>query len=240
MEQTGESIQTIQRQAASHGLRLRGGFRIEVADAIPALDTGEPAGLLLLFGQAGSNIWPYFSDSPEYLDGQPHPLDRWSQRIGRAMAATVGGRALFPFDGPPWHPFGRWAQRAEPMQASPLGILMHGDYGLWHAYRFAIALPASSELLDLLVKPEGTATHACDHCTSKPCLHSCPVNAFSDGGYDVAACTIYLQDNDSADCHRLGCLARGACPEAPHWRYEPAHAQFHIKQFVELFAPGEG
>src|SRR4030095_137820 len=33
----------------------------------------------------------------------------------------------------------RWAMRAEAVAPSPLGILIHPDYGLWHAYRGALA-----------------------------------------------------------------------------------------------------
>ena len=42
-----------------------------------------------------------------------------------ALARELGGKALFPFGGPPFLPFQRWAQRAEPVHSSPIGLLIH-------------------------------------------------------------------------------------------------------------------
>lgn len=196
---------------------------------MPGYQAGHKAAALLLFGQAGSGIWASFSDSTEFADAAAHPMDRWSRRVGDELAQVLGGKALFPFEGPPWHPFGRWAQRTEAMQPSPLGILMHPEYGLWHAYRFAVALPGAMPEPSL---PVAEPSHACDSCAARPCLQACPVNAFRDGAYDVAACANYLHDNAQAACHRLGCLARVACPEAGTFSYEPEHRQFHMRQFL--------
>ena len=228
------NIQRINALATDSGLTLRGWFEIQAGDMVPVLESGRPATLLMLFGQAGSAVWSSFSRSPEFVDGKPDPMDRWSHRIGTLLAKQLGGRALFPFEGPPWHPFGQWAQRAENLRPSPLGVLMHPLYGLWHAYRFAIVLPGPCTWLDELESsiPElPAADHACDRCTNQPCLNACPVNAFTNGAYDVFACAEYLHSNDQSDCHRLGCLACGACPEGATAHYEPEHCQFHMHQF---------
>lgn len=235
MNKTGGNLHELTSRAAEYGLVLRGGFCIDVDEALPDCQPGVPAAMLMLFGQAGSSIWECFSASPEYADGKAHPMDRWSRRIGDSLAADWGGRALFPFEGPPWHPFGQWAQRAEAVHASPLGILMHPRYGLWHAYRFAIALPAiidGWQVDDVASKIPAVRIHACDECVDKPCLQACPVDAFSQGHYDVAACVNHLAANKQAMCHNSGCLARDACPEARAWLYEPAHSRFHMRQFV--------
>ena len=39
------------------------------------------------------------------------PLDRWSRRLIERLARELGGRALFPFGGPPFLPFQRWASQ---------------------------------------------------------------------------------------------------------------------------------
>lgn len=140
MTQKLPSIDQLRCEAAEHGLCLRGGFEACADDGLPECGPGQTARVLLLFGNVGSSLWPAFSHSSEYRDGAPDPLDRWSRRMGRTLAHAWSGVALFPFDGPPWHPFGQWAQRAEPMHPSPLGILIHPEYGLWHAYRFAVVL----------------------------------------------------------------------------------------------------
>jgi epoxyqueuosine reductase len=51
---------------------------------------------------------------PEFTDGRPDPIDRWSRRVIGHMACDLGAKALFPFGGPPWHPFiaGRNARAA--------------------------------------------------------------------------------------------------------------------------------
>lgn len=125
-----------------HGLRLRGGWTPSELDALPLLPGGQPAAVVWMVGVVGSEIWPAFKASPFFRDGQANPLDRWSQAIGRELAATWGGLALFPFDGPPYYPFQQWATRAEPLQSSRLMLRLHPEHGLWHAYRFALAMAA--------------------------------------------------------------------------------------------------
>ena len=66
-----------------------------------------------------------------------NPLDTWSREVIGAVAETFGARAVSPSDRP-YLPFQQWAMRAEGLRPSPLGILMHPQYGLWHAYRGAL------------------------------------------------------------------------------------------------------
>lgn len=219
---------TLTNAAQKHGLVLRGGFQVSAEDDVPSMANGTPAQTIVLLGNKGSSIWPHFSQSVEYHDGLDNPLDRWSERLGKQLADDLGAAVYFPFGGPPYQPFIRWAKKAEVMQSSKIGLLMHPEYGLWHAYRMALAF-ADRIALDELVTD---ATHACDTCKDHPCQSSCPVDAFSDNHYDVGRCVRYLNDNKDADCNRYGCLARRSCPEGTQYRYEQAHAQFHMKQFV--------
>ncbi len=212
----------------ANGLLLRGGFAPAVDDAVPPLADGAPARWLALVGVAGSSVWPHFKASPPYRDGQPDPLDRWSRDIGQALAARFGGLALFPFGGPPHHPFQRWAERAEGLPASPLGLRLHPQYGLWHSYRFALALPAPIRTTAAPV----AATDLCARCADTPCLHACPVQAFTGGGYRVDLCAAHLATQPAPRCRDIGCLARHACPigqrHAPHGE----HARFLMDAFV--------
>ena len=125
---------------ARHGLRLRGGWIPPVEGALDAWAAG-PVAVVWMVGQVGSECWPAFSKSGFLADGLPDPLDRWSEHIGDALARECGGRAIYPSDGPPYAPFQQWARRAEPLATSPLMLQIHPQYGLWHAYRFALALP---------------------------------------------------------------------------------------------------
>ena len=111
-------------------LVVRGGFNTVPADQVPDIDSQTKTASLILFGNAGSSIWSEFSSSPEYNDGLPDPLNRWSKRIGTAMAQQLSGLPLFPFGGPPYQPFLQWARKSEGLKPSRIGMLIHPEYGL--------------------------------------------------------------------------------------------------------------
>jgi hypothetical protein len=56
--------------------------------------------------------------------------------------------------------------------------------------------------------------------------------AFSDAGYDVAACAGHLRSAAGADCMGLGCRARRACPVGAEHAYGPEHANFFMQAFL--------
>jgi hypothetical protein len=222
---------TIETALGREGLIARGGFHPEPGDSVPALDGGRQARSLVMIGNRGPDLWRAFAASPEFgtaPDRLPDPLNAWSARVIGDLATEWGARALFPFGGPPHLPFVAWAKRAEPVAESVLGILIHPDYGLWHAYRGAlvfaeeIALPARAE------RPR-----PCDDCTDKPCLSACPVGAFTAAGYDVVACADHLAVAAGADCMAEACRARRACPVGREYFYQPDQAQFHMVHFLE-------
>ncbi len=209
------------------GLILRGGFHPDSEDAVPALRGGVPAGTLLLVGNAGPAMWQAFRAAPEAADGAANPLDRWTARSLDPLARGLGAEARFPSEGPPYLPFQRWAAKAEGLKPSPLGILIHPRFGLWHAYRGALVF---GEALPLPAPPE--ASHPCDNCAEKPCLRGCPVGAFAAGGYAVADCLGYLKGPEGRDCTALGCQARRACPVGKDYLYDRGQAAFHMAAFV--------
>jgi len=204
-----------------------GGFQPNAADGVPPLPDGQAPATLLMIGNAGPAAWAAFSRAPEAADGAPDPLDRWSKRVLGRLAEEHGGLALFPSDGPPYPPFIAWAKRAAPVRESPLGMLIHPVYGLWHAYRGALALP---ERLRLPVGEAGA--FPCDTCEDKPCLTTCPVAAFEPGGYKVAACAAHIEMPQGEDCLALGCRARRACPIGQEYVYDPPQAEFHMEAFL--------
>jgi hypothetical protein len=220
------TLDAFRSQVEGAGLALRGAFRPDPADCVPALADGRPAATLILFGFAGRRGWPIFAASPEFADGLADPLDRWSRRVLGGWAEQFGGVALYPFGGPPFLPFARWAQRAEPVHPSPLGVLIHPDWGLWHSYRGALALPQALE-----VPPPDRRPSPCLTCAGRPCLAACPVGAFTQAGYDVPRCTAHLDRPEGVDCRERGCLARHACPIGAATAPEPAQTAFHIAAF---------
>jgi len=182
-----------------------------------------------MVGNAGPDLWRDFSHSPEYGDGLGDPLDRWTARVIANVAAVVGAHPLYPFRGPPWYPFQRWGLRAEPcMGVSPLGMLIHPQFGLWHAYQAALLFR------EYILLPQGeTATHPppCDTCDAKPCLSACPIGAFDGHVYNVAACRDYLRGGSGLSCNNDGCLARRQCPVGAVFCHEPGQAAFHMSAF---------
>jgi len=219
------SLPDLAEVLAAAGLLLRGGFHPEPVDEVPALAAGEPVGTLLLVGNAGSDLWRTAAALIE--DGVANPLDRYVERVIGDLARRVEARALFPFHGPPYLPFQRWAQRAEAVAPSPIGLLIHPDYGLWHAYRGAFAFSARLDLPSFMSRPSPCAT-----CSAKPCLSACPVDAFKPASYDVPACVGHVESPAGVDCRGEGCRARRACPVGADYRYLPAHAAFHMRAFV--------
>jgi hypothetical protein len=221
---------------SSHGLHLRGAWEPQAADALPVLANGKTAAVVWMVGGVGSSQWPAFSASPFYADGLPDPLDRWSRAIAEELAERWGGLALFPFEGPPYWPFQQWAVRAETLDTSPLMLRLHPTYGLWHAYRFALALPAvapgDAPFLTLSSGVSLAGADVCKNCSGQPCLQACPVQAFDAKGYQLDACAAHLHSPQGQDCMKAGCLARRACPVGMDYVYEPGHAAFHMRAFA--------
>ncbi len=215
---------TLAERLRPAGMMTRGGFRPTAADAVPSLPGGVAPMTLILVGNAGPDMWRAFSAAGV---GGANPLDDWTRRVLNGIAADLGAAALFPFDGPPWLPFQRWARRGDDVHPSPTGPLIHPVYGLWHAYRGALAF---ARAFDLPAVPSRPAP--CDACADRPCLSACPVHALAPGAYDVAACAGHVAGPGGADCLDTGCRARAACPVGAGYRHAPAQARFHMTAFL--------
>jgi hypothetical protein len=230
MKARAKLIETAFSAIERAGLVPRGAFKLEDGERVGALADMRT---IVLAGMVGREGWNAFAASPEASDGFADPLDRWSRRLIEALAHELGGRALFPFGGPPFLPFQRWAQRAEPVHSSPIGLLIHPYYGLWHAYRGAIGFPE-----ELAVPESEPVPSPCESCAGRWCLKSCPVGAFSNTGYDVAACAGHLRSAAGGDCMDFGCRARRACPVGADHAYGPEQANFLMRAFLRGQAVG--
>lgn len=212
---------------ARDGLMLRGCLDFDADEARPDGPAGRPAGAVLLVGTAGAAWWTPFR---RWLDRRPDvpadPLDTWSRAIIERAATACGGLVAMPGDRP-FMPFQRWAMRAEGLKPSPVGLLIHPRYGLWHAYRGAILLDRR-----IASRQVRASNHPCDACAGKPCLNACPVGAYSGHGFAHGDCLAHVRGADGGTCRDRGCLARNACPVGARWRY-PAEVQaFHQRAFA--------
>jgi hypothetical protein len=64
------------------------------------------------------------------------------------------------------------------------------------------------------------------------------VGAFSEAGYDVAACAGRLRSAAGGDCMDFGCGARRACPVGADHAHGPEQASFLMRAFLCAQAGG--
>lgn len=182
----------------------------------------EGGGSVVLIGPDNRRFWPLFAESPEALDGAPHPLDRWSERVIGALADELGATAAFPFGGPPYAPFIRWAKETGTIWSSPIGPLVGAQAGLWISFRGALIFEHRLE--------QPPATNPCPSC-AQPCKTACPVDAFGGGAYDTVKCRAHLRSPEGTVCMTFGCQARAACPVGPAFSPMPDQARLHMTAF---------
>lgn len=213
------TLEEIETLAAAERLAVLGGFYPGPDDALP-----KSTQTLLLLGPAEPGFWPHLTASPEWQDAAPDPVDRWSRRVIGRLACDLGAKALFPFGGPPHHPFFSWALRTGRVWQSPVRLLVHDSAGLMVSFRGALALKER-----LAVPP--APSRPCDTCP-KPCLAACPPAALTGAGYDLPACHAYLDTaGGQQDCMTGGCLVRRACPVSQAYARMPEHSAYHMGQF---------
>jgi hypothetical protein len=212
------TLDEIADRAAKQWLMVMGAFSPGAGDGLPA-----DIATLVLLGPAEPGFWAHVTAEPEW-DGAPDPVDRWSRRVIGRMACDLGGKAYFPFGGPPWRPFIRWAQRTGRAWISPVAILVHDTAGLFVSYRGAIGLRERLESPPPPARP-------CDSCADKQCLTACPVGALTGKGYDVPACHAFLDTPPGGDCMTGGCRVRRACPVSQSYGRVAEQSAYHMRQF---------
>lgn len=213
------TFEQLEAEAAARHLTILGGFHPQPDDQAP-----EGCATLLLLGPDEPAFWPAFITSPEWQDGAPDPMDRWSVRVIGDWAGTLQAQALYPFGGPPFLPFFSWAKRSGRIHASPIMLLVHDKAGLFVSFRGALAL---RESIDLPPPPP----FPCATCADQPCRSSCPVGALDGTGYDLEGCKSYLDTAPGQDCMGLGCAARRACPVSANHPRLAAQSAYHMARF---------
>lgn len=213
------SLAVLATRVAAHNLAIFGGFHAGPGDDLP---TGTRT--LLLLGPAEPGFWPKVSAEPEFSDLNPDPLDRWSRRVIGGLACDLGGKALFPFGGPPYRPFYAWALRSGRAWASPVALLVQAEAGLLVSYRGALALREAIDTPPPVLSP-------CLDCAEQPCRAACPAQALTGPGYDLPACHAYLATPPGADCIGNGCAVRRACPVSRRYARLPEQSAYHMRLF---------
>ncbi|MCV6587092.1 MAG: ferredoxin [Marinibacterium sp.] len=203
---------------APHGLMIMGVAHPQQDGITSALIVGMDRG-----------AWPAFTAAPEYRDGAPDPLDRWSKRLLGAIAQDHGLGAVYPSDGPPYPPVIAWALASGRFWQSPAGMMVHDVAGLMISIRGVLTSPAP---LRAPPSDQSLGQPPCDRCAAAPCRSTCPVDALDrEAGYDVPACTAHLATPQGTDCLTQGCRARRACPISQAFGRQPDQSAFHMKAF---------
>ena len=213
------ALKHVEAALADQALTVLGGFCAEPDDALPV-----GTATLLLVGPRQPGFWPHLTAQPEWQDGTPDPVDRWSRRVIGRIACDLGAKALFPFGGPPYHPFYRWALRTGRVWVSPVRLLVHDEAGLMVSFRGALALRQRVDLPPLPPWP-------CETCADRPCLAACPAGALTGSGYDLPACHAWLDTAPGKDCMTVGCAVRRACPVSARHARMPEQSAYHMGQF---------
>jgi len=216
---------TVCSRVSETGMVCRGAFHPLPDDGLPA-----STGTAVMVGNTGPRFWQRFQI--ELPKNSTDPLNQWSGSVLKNLADRLSARVLFPFGGPPHHPFQRWAQRAEMVYPSPLGLLIHPVFGLWHAYRGLFLFP---EKFDLPVREK--EPNPCDDCDDRPCLNTCPVSAITEDGFELDSCITHLTGPTGDDCMYSSCAARRACPVGAQFAYKLDQARFHQADFFRAYGP---
>ncbi len=179
---------------------------------------------ILLIG-ADRGFWEVFTTSPEYDDGIPNPIDRWSKRTLDPLAQAAKGKCLYPSDGPPYAPFIAWARASGRFWQSPTGMLVNDRAGMMISIRGALVLEGQ------LARHTAGAS-PCETCETRPCITACPVDALSDRHfYDVSACKVHIASPRGSACMTEGCATRLVCPVSKSFNRSTTQTAFHMRAF---------
>ena len=181
------------------------------------------AGGIILLGPHEPGYWPVLCASPEWQDGGPDPVDRWSHRVISQLAQETGSKPYFPFGAHP-APFLTWALASDRAWQSPVGMLVQAEAGLLVSYRGALEL-------DYVISDRPSES-TCPSC-AQPCTQACSVGALNGESYNVDACWSSMRDNPEQRCLTAGCLARRACPVSAAYPRQAAHSAYHMRQFLK-------
>ncbi len=223
---------------AASGLNLCKIFALQdLAETMPDLPVSHSH--LILIGNTDKELW---SLMPDRFFGRPDPVDEYSvDCVSQVLGAHASGddwQVLFPLnvsaalvetETPTSVPLQQLGVLAGWHQASPLGIGINAEHGLWFAYRAVILINAEFSGSD---KVAAAVESPCLRCESAPCLSACPAGALRLGeNPDLTACVTHRAAEGSS-CQST-CLARLACPLGHRYRYSTEQTSYYYQRSLD-------
>ncbi len=207
--------------AGQFHLDIFGGFHPDDHDKVP-----EGTKTLIMLGPKEPGFWVYLKSQEEFRKELTNPLDRWSKRVIDLIGIKTNGEPVYPFGGPPYHPFMTWALKTGRSWHSPVQFLVHDTAGLMVSFRGVLAYQNHIQL------PQPTASSPCETCEGKPCITACPVGVLTPDGYDADGCRAYIGSSDGQECLSMGCKVRRICPVSQNYQRDPRQSEFHQIAFL--------
>ena len=185
---------------------------------------------LLVFAQAGKNLWQALNQSA-FADVE-QPIDNFSLNIVQNYFAQElpnnHYQSLYP-DAKSSLSLQKLGELAGWHHQSPFRIGINEQFGSWFAYRVVVLADTS-----LIATTKMDSTHPCLTCEDKPCIPICPANALAQGDLSQKTCINYRLVENSI-C-KDQCLSRLACPVAKAFRYSREQINYHYnvsKKMIE-------
>lgn len=189
-------------------------------------DIFPPTGTVLVVGSGGTHFWDQFVEHlrlhPHHLTEQPHPLDHFlelSLHLHQPVIQAGGDTRVIPIthNTPIFLDVRKLALASGQGTLSPVGLLLHPEFGLWWALRVVIFTEV--EVPPSLPLPSSP----CVPCPA-PCISACPAGAVQSSGFVFDRCQ--LQHQQSQTC-TYTCHARNACIVAPQHTYRELQSLYH-------------
>lgn len=184
------------------------------------LAQSDPRGVLLL-AASGTEVWRSMRESG-HAKGD-NPVDDYSRDlVCRVLSEHFGGRSFdiaYPGAGvAPLMALGEYLNWTWP---SPLGLGIHGERGLWFAWRVLVRID-----LDVPSTTPVVSESPCLSCKTQDCVSACPAGAVSiDESFELNRCFDF-RVKENSPC-AASCLSRLACPVAREHQYDPRQFEYH-------------
>lgn len=185
----------------------------------------------LLLGNGGTGFWRELSSRHQVQIGADNPVDRYViETVEKTLNPSDLLKVIYP--GNHFAPLTKLGKLCGWHHVSPLGLGIHGEYGVWFAYRALVLVTRQFEPSPLATADANTGRLSpCQRCASKPCITACPASAVSKNGFRVKTCTAHrLADYSSC---RLTCHARSACPVGTQHHYSAEQMAYHYQHSLD-------